>query len=212
MPELYTKPEWTARDPAEAFDLIDRIVIGVFVTQSPAGLAVSHLPFLLDRSRGANGTLTSHLALANEHVVLVQEGAPSVAVFLAEHGYISSSWYPRTPVRDNAPTWNFAVVHCHGCPDPMTPQMTARHLRDLVNHMEMGRKDRWQLSELGPGGMERRLPHIQGFELRVERCDAKFKMGQDERWLDTRAAIEKLRDGAGPSLGNCMEHYNRDRE
>ena len=169
-------PEWEPQNGAAA-DLIDRSVVASFVTAGPGGLAVSHLPFLLDRSRSPHGCLVSHLAAANSHAALVAAGLPSVAIFKAEQGYISSSWYPAAPVRDSAPTWNFAVVHCHGRPKVLGAAALARHLADLVEHLERGREGAWNLGELGPGGMARRMPHIIGFELPIERLDAKFKMG-----------------------------------
>lgn len=211
MPKLHTRPEWSPQAPTEGFELIDRTVIGVLVTSGPGGLAVSHLPFLVARARGQKGTLISHVATSNDHARLVESGASSVAIFRAEHGYISSSWYPANPVRDSAPTWNFAVVHCHGRPQPMTTQKTARHLLDLVEHMENGRANRWRTAELGMGGMERRLPNILGFELPIERFDTKFKMGQDERLPDTRGAIEALRAGGDAALAELMERHNQNR-
>jgi transcriptional regulator len=202
------RPEWSPRSPTEAFDLIDRVVMGVLVTPGPGGLAVSHLPFLLDRGRGPHGTLVSHLARANDHAVLVGDHVQSVAIFRAEHGYISSSWYPENPVRDSAPTWNLAVVHCHGYLQPLLGVATARHLRDLVERMEEGRENRWRTAELGSNGVKRRLHHILGFELTIDRLDAKFKMGQDERLYDTRAAIEALRRDGNKELADLMEAHN----
>lgn len=207
-PRLHSRPEWTAPEPEDAVRLVERTVFGTFVTAGPHGLAVSHLPFLLDRTRGPHGCLVSHLAKANEHAELVGAGSVSVAIFRAEHGYISSSWYPADPVRDSAPTWNFAVVHCHGRPRPLGTAALVRHLGDLVEHLERGRTERWRLGELGPGGMERRLPHILGFELPIERLEAKFKMGQDERPADTKAAIERLADNIDPELAALMSRCN----
>lgn len=206
-PRLYTRPEWEPGHGAAA-DLIDRVVLASFVTTGPTGLAVSHLPFLLDRSRGPHGCLVSHLAAANEHAQLVVAGLPAVVIFKAEQGYISSSWYPPVPVRDSAPTWNFAVVHCHGRPRVLDATGLARHLADLVGHLERDRESAWNLDELGPGGMERRMPHIVGFELPIERLDAKFKMGQDERPGDTAAAIEQLAGGSDPGLAALMRRCN----
>jgi transcriptional regulator len=59
--------------------------------------------------------------------------------------------------------------------------------------------------------MERRLPRILGFELPISRLEAKFKMGQDERLLDTRAAIAKLAQGIDPELAEMMERHNAHR-
>src|SRR5690606_7955612 len=114
------------------FDMIDRLTFATMITHGSRGLQASHLTFLVDRERGPHGTLVSHLAVANEHAELIAEQRESLVIFQGPHGYISSSWYPAAPVRDSAPTWNFAVVHCHGRPVPLGTSATARHLADLV--------------------------------------------------------------------------------
>ena len=144
------------------------------------------------------------------HSALISEGRETIAVFHGPHGYISSSWYPRNPVRDSAPTWNFAVVHCHGRPVSLDDRATARHLLRLVDVLEKDREDRWRLRELGAGGMERRMPHIIGFDLPIGRLEAKFKMGQDDRLYDTSAAIEKVGQ-SDPALAAMMTAHNAHR-
>ena len=104
---MYTKAEFEPLSREAAFALIEAAAFATVVTNGPRGLAVSHLPFVLDRARGENGTLISHLAKANPHSELIAEGRDTVAVFHGPHGYISSSWYPRNPVRDSAPNLEF---------------------------------------------------------------------------------------------------------
>jgi len=210
---MYSKPEFTPSDPDAVFELIENRVFGTLVTSGPTGPVVSHPIFMLDRLSGPNGTLYSHLATANEHSELIRSGMPTVAIFMGAHGYVSSSWYPRRPggERDNAPTWNFATVHCHGLPEVLSTSETARHIRDCVEHLEAGRDDRWRLKELGPGGMKRRLPHVVGFRMPIDRLLAKFKMGQDEPLADTNAAIAKLADDGDSSLATMMQEENRNR-
>jgi len=208
---MYSKPEFAPLSRDEAFGLIEATAFATVVTSGPKGLAVSHLPFVLDRTRGANGTLVSHVAGANPHSALIAQGRETVAIFQGPHGYISSSWYPRNPARDSAPTWNFAVVHCHGHPVPLDDQGTARHLLQLVGVLEKDREDHWHMRELGPGGMERRMPGIIGFDLPIERLEAKFKMGQDERLYDTAGAIRAL-EASDPALAAMMKAHNAHRQ
>ncbi|MEP7453620.1 FMN-binding negative transcriptional regulator [Phyllobacterium sp. SB3] len=208
---MYTKPEFSALSRENIFELIERAMFATVVTNGPDGPVASHLPIILDKTRGAHGTLITHLARANEHSSLILEGLPTLVIFHGPHGYISSSWYPAQPVRDSAPTWNFAVVHAHGRPVLLDEAGLVRHLIQLVDILEKGREKRWQLKELGAGGMGRRLPYIIGFEVPVDRLDAKFKMGQDERLYDTRSAIEAL-DGIDPELSNLMERSNAHRK
>lgn len=208
---MYTKPEFAPLSSDEVFGLIEAASFGTVVTSGPEGMVASHLPFVLHRERGANGTLVSHLATANPHAALIAEGRETLAVFHGPHGYISSSFYPRQPERDSAPTWNFAVVHCHGRPHPVDRRDTVEHLVELVDTLEEGRDDRWRMAELGPGGMGRRLPHLLAFEMPIERLEAKFKMGQDERLYDTRAAIEAL-ESNDAALAEIMRRHNRHRD
>lgn len=208
---MYSKPEFAPLSRDEVFGLIEAAAFATVVTAGPQGLVVSHLPFVLDRARGENGTLVSHLARANPHSTLISEGRETVAIFHGPHGYNSPSWYPRNPVRDSAPTWNFAVVHCHGRPVPLDDHATARHLLQLVDVLEKERDDRWRMRELGPGGMERRIPHILGFDLPIERLEAKFKMGQDERLYDTSGAIGALEQNH-PALAAMMKAHNAHRQ
>lgn len=211
---MYNRPEFIPDNPsAAAFDLIDRQVFGTLVTAGPAGLVVSHLVFIGKPDQGDHGALESHLATANEHAELIRQGLPTVAIFIAEHGYISSSWYPRRPHgrRDNAPTWNSATVHCHGRPELLDQATTVHHIDEVVERLEAGRDDRWHLKEVGPGGMASRLPRLLGFRLPISQLDIKFKMGQDEPLPDTRAAIERLDQGIDPALAARMRELNADR-
>lgn len=208
---MYTKPEYAPLSQDEVFSLIEKTVFATVVTHGPDGLVASHLPFVLKRQEGGAAALVSHLARANPHSALIAAGHDTIAIFQGPHGYISSSWYPAQPVRDSAPTWNFAVVHCHGKPQVLDDNGTARHLLELVEVLEDGREDRWRMRELGPGGMERRMPHILGFSLPAIRIEAKFKMGQDERLYDTNAAIVALA-GSDPTLSDAMTRHNSSRQ
>lgn len=204
---MYTKPEFEPLSENEVLDLIKSTVFATVVTQGDTGLVVSHLPFVLKKKDAGVIKLESHLARANPHSQLIAEGRETVVIFNGPHGYISSSWYPAEPVRDSAPTWNFAVVHCHGRPIQIDDHATARHLLELVDVLEGGRENRWQMRELGPGGMQRRIPNIIGFEIAATQIEAKFKMGQDERLYDTKAAINAL-TVSDPTLAETMTQHN----
>jgi transcriptional regulator len=121
--------------------------------------------------------------------------------------YISSSWYPNYPQRDSAPTWSFMVAHIHGKPEIMSDAETVQHLQDLVTYMERGRDKAWQMKELGPGGMGRRLPNILGYTMPIDKMEVKFKLGQDERRGDMKAATEQLDKNGQQILADRMRDY-----
>lgn len=187
---FYTKPYFQPETPGEVFDLVDEVVLGTLVTGTTEGVQISHPVFMADRKRNR---LVSHVARSNDHTTLIEAGTPSTAILMDPGSYISSSWYPAAPARDSAPTWAFRVAHFHGRLEPLSQAASARHLSDLVAHMEAGRPGRWRMGELGPGGLERRLPNILGYELIIENVEVRYKLGQDERQRDMAAAEERLR-------------------
>lgn len=201
---LYTKDYFQPHNDDEIFDLIDRTVLGTLLTPHENGVAISHPVFMIDRQ---NRRLISHVAMNNDHGQYLRAGLPSVAILMDQGSYISSSWYPNYPQRDSAPTWNFMVVHIHGKPDIMSDAETVQHLQDLVTHMERGRDKPWQMKELGPGGMGRRLPNILGYTMPIDRMEVKFKLGQDERSGDMKAASEQLDKDGQQALANRMRDY-----
>ena len=54
-------------------------------------LEIAHLPFLLDRQRGSQGALLSHIARANPLADLFVAAKEAVVIFQGPHGYISPS-------------------------------------------------------------------------------------------------------------------------
>ncbi|MGK9086563.1 FMN-binding negative transcriptional regulator, partial [Brucella intermedia] len=91
---LYTKPYFQPSDMTEVFDLVDRMVLGTLITSHEDGVAISHPVFVMDRTRGENGTLVSHVAASNDHVEFLKRGLPSIAILMDAGHYVSSSWYP----------------------------------------------------------------------------------------------------------------------
>ena len=62
---MYSKPEFAPLSMDEVFGLIEAAAFATVVTSGPHGLVASHLPFVVDRDQGPNGTLVSHLARQN---------------------------------------------------------------------------------------------------------------------------------------------------
>lgn len=201
---LYTKDYFQPHNDDEIFDLIDRTVLGTLITTHENGVAISHPVFMIDRQ---NRRLISHIAMNNDHGQYLRSGLPSVAILMDQGSYISSSWYPNYPQRDSAPTWSFMVAHIHGKPEIMSDAETVQHLQDLVTHMERGRDKPWQMKELGPGGMGRRLPNILGYTMPIDKMEVKFKLGQDERSGDMKAATEQLDKNGQQALADRMRDY-----
>lgn len=102
-------------DRAEQFDLIYAHPLGTWVCQGAQGLLANHLPFVLDRTRGEQGTLRALIAPDDTEALAVRDGTPSLVMFLGPQAYISPGWYPGKAEHGRVvPTWNYVVVHAHG--------------------------------------------------------------------------------------------------
>lgn len=198
---LYTKSLFQPGEATALFDLVDEITHGTLVTAVGDGVQISHPVFMADRHRNR---LVSHIARANDHAAVIEAGARSTAIIMDPGAYLSSSWHPAAPHRDSAPTWAFRVAHVHGRLEPLSRAATIAHLAGLVAHLEKNRPNGWRMAELGPGGLERRLPHIIGYELVIERVETSFRLGQDERERDMIAAAEALRAEGKTALADRL--------
>jgi transcriptional regulator len=167
---------------------------GTWVTAGEGELVVNHLPFLLDRGRGDNGTLMGHVARSNPVWRQFSTALPSVFVFQGHQAYISPSWYPSKAEHGKAvPTWNYVVVHAHGLP-------RAIHDRDwLLDHVtrhsatrEAGRASPWQVSDAPAAVVETLLKGIVGIEVPIGKLEGKWKVNQNLPAADRLGAAAGL--------------------
>jgi transcriptional regulator len=196
----------------DVYDVITENPWGLLISNGQEGPNVTNLPFMLDPARGDRGVLTSHLARANGHAAALQSlTEPALAVFHGPSSYVTASWYPG---RDMPPTVYYSAVHCYG---PLKFQ-DREQLLDSVERLTARNEEKvpngWKTSEIPMEAILRRLPAILGFELRIERMEAKFKLGQDEPKRDAMAVAERLLRSSNPQevqLGTMVYRYNEAR-
>jgi transcriptional regulator len=209
---MFVRPSWLPQSQQDIHDLITQNSWGLLVSNGEEGPNATNLPFILDPARGEKGVLTSHLSRANAHAAELQRlTEPALAVFQGPSSYITASWYAG---RDMPPTVYYSAVHCYG---PLVFQDQAQ-LREAVEILTTRNEESvpngWSTSEIPPQDVLRRLPAILGFELHIERLEAKFKLGQDEPKRDAMAVAERLLKSPNPqdlALGAMVYRYNEAR-
>src|SRR5262245_22604814 len=105
---MYIPKHFQTDDIAQMHELMRHHNFATLVTQQDGAPFASHLPFLLDATRGPHGTLLAHLARANPQWQHLAAGQVALAIFHGPHAYVSPSWYA---AKLSVPTWNYAVVH-----------------------------------------------------------------------------------------------------
>jgi transcriptional regulator len=196
----------------EAFNITDdREVDATIVSVATDGLIASHVPVVA--SRKASGVVISgHLARANPHWAVMDGKAQAIMIFHGPHSYVSPIWYASGPA---VPTWNYAVVHAYGRPltreDPAFLEHVLREL--LLDRYEVRRSETWKVEDLPVDYRRRQLARIVGFEMPVERLEAKFKLGQNRTPTDREGTLTGLdREGTveAASLASFMRSYLKD--
>ncbi|MCG8592089.1 MAG: FMN-binding negative transcriptional regulator [Proteobacteria bacterium] len=185
---MYIPDSFAVRDLGRVHEFIRHHGFATLVSSSDQGPVASHVPLWLDASAGEQGVLHGHVARANPHWQLFNGEDRSLAVFHGPHAYVSPTWYA---ARHAVPTWNYAVVHATGRPRRVDEPELRAALERLVEQYEGPRDDPWP-GEL-PEAMRRGLlDAIVGFELPIERLEAKFKLSQNRSGADARGVVEKL--------------------
>src|SRR5215475_10815360 len=107
---LYIPKAHVVEDRKFLHDFMDEYSFVDLVTSAP-DIRITHIPVVLDRTRGEYGTIFGHISRQNPQTAAFDGKQPAVIVFRGPHAYISPTWYTKTDV---VPTWNFAVVHASG--------------------------------------------------------------------------------------------------
>ena len=186
---MYIPDAFAETDTERLHDLIEAYDFAMLITNAEPTPMVSHLPFVLDRTRGPNGTLQAHMARSNPHWRSL--AGEALVVFRGPHRYVSPSWYePGSPA---VPTWNYAVVEAYGTPRIVDdPQELRAQQERLVAAHEAGRSPAWDMAGQPPAYIDGIAIATWSRSLRdPERCPC---------WRD---AERETLGSSGPSSTSC---------
>jgi transcriptional regulator len=210
---MFVRPSWKPWNAEAAYDLIGAHPWALLVQNGADGPLATNLPLYLARSRGPRGTLVGHMARMNDHSrVLAETRIPALAIFEGPQSFVTASWYPN---RDMPGTWYYTAVHCYGRVRIQTQDALEASLRELTGRMEGPIPNGWKMDEVPHSEITRRLPAIVGFEIEIDRLEAKFKLGQDEPLKDALAVADRLESSSDASsrlLAGMVRRANGGRE
>ena len=149
----------------------------------------THLPVLVDSSRGAFGVLRAHMAKANPHWATFAEDSELLVIFQGPHGYVTPSWYESMTA---VPTWNYTAVHAYGLPRILGGEAALDLLREQVTFYESSLERPWDLASQPAGYIEGMAKGVVAFEIEVTRLEGKGKLSQN-RPIDRDRVITALR-------------------
>lgn len=194
-PSLYIPKAHAVEERKFLHDFMDEFAFVDFVTATPT-LRITHIPSVLDRTRGRLGTVLGHVSAQNPQRATLDGAHPAIIVFRGPHGYISPSWY--TKQDSVVPTWNFGVVHVSGRPKPITDKdRTYELLATLIrkNERAVGSTG-YDFAAQPKEYVERMMRGISPFEMEIEAIEGKFKLGQERSEGDRNGILEHLKADA----------------
>lgn len=195
---MYIPPSNAEHRPEVMLDFIEAHPLGVLVTAGTEGLFATHLPLLLDRARGAHGTLEGHVARANPHHRQTQLAGEALVIFAGPDAYITPNWYPTKAEHGRVvPTWNYVAVHVYGelrFTDDRA--YLRRHLEALTARQETGRPTPWAITDAPTEYIEQQQRAIVGVVLTITRLEGKWKMSQNRSAADLDGVVRGLASSA----------------
>jgi transcriptional regulator len=148
----------------------------------------AYTPVVLDGD--GLGRVRFHLAKANP-VCAVANGAVLNFSFLGNDAYISPDWYA---TQGRVPTWNYIAVESRG----RARKLARGELHKLLVDISADQESRllpklpWAIGKVDGPKLEGLLNAIEGFEVRLESLEGKFKLSQNVGALDMDGAIAGL--------------------
>ncbi len=190
---MYIPPAYRNENPAEIRKFLEENAFGILVSAGPQGPEATHLPLELVEKGDQTLLLRGHFARANPQWRHIAEGDEVLCIFNGPHAYVSSSWY----AEEEVPTWNYMAVHLKGAYRTQTEEELWEALHTLVDKYESDSEKPVSLHQMSPATLAQ-VRGIVGFEIRVTRLDAAFKLSQG-RTQDHPKIIEELEARGGSS-------------
>lgn len=198
---MYIPSAFKEDDLAVLHQQIEGTRLAVLVTHGALGLLANHVPLLLSRDQGPNGTLHGHLAKANPQWQELENGAEALLIFAGADAYVSPSFYPSKAEHGQVvPTWNFLAIHAYGVPEVFHDASRLLSLVSALTHKhEAGRAQPWAVGDAPKEYIDKMLGAIVGFSVPITRLEGKRKLNQNRSAADVAGVRDGLAASAAPN-------------
>jgi transcriptional regulator len=194
---MYQPDHFRVDDLPQMHALMRARPFAALVSAGSAGLYATHLPTVL-KDAGGFGLVEFHLARANPHSKYLAECDEALLIFQGPEGYITPNWYAsKSEHQKVVPTWNYAVVHAYGRPQPMQDAQWIRgHVAELTDQQERNEARPWAVTDAPASFVEAMVRGIIGFRFAITRLEGKWKMSQNREMRDREGVVQGLQKRA----------------
>ena len=143
---------------------------------------ITHLPLVYEE-----GKLIGHIDIYNPQAKLLKDDNDVTLIFAGPECYISPSIYSTTQL----PTWNYIKVHLKGKVKAIESKAALK--QSLITMTEfLEAPDHKYVLEPNNPRLDKNLNYIEMFEIEITNWEGKFKLSQDKKPKDIKAAREEL--------------------
>jgi transcriptional regulator len=202
---MYIPDAYRNEDPRQIRKFLSENAFGILVSTGPGGPMATHLPLELADAGEGDFLLRGHFARANPQWRHIGDTDEVLCIFQGPHTYVSSSWYEEEEV----PTWNYMAVHLRGSYRQQTKEELWEALHAMVDKYEAGSTEPVSLKDMSAHTLAQ-VRGIVGFEIRVTRLDAAFKLSQGRERDHPRIIKELEKQGGSPAdIAKAMKQHTK---
>jgi len=163
-------------------DVIKTYPLATIISVKDNQPLITHLPLVYEDS-----TLIGHIDIYNPHAKLLKDNNDVTIIFAGPECYISPSIYSTTQL----PTWNYIKVHLKGKVQAIESKAALKQSLITMTEFLEAPEYKYVLEPDNPR-LDRNLDYIEMFKIEITNWEGKFKLSQDKKPSDTRAAREEL--------------------
>ena len=184
---MYISNYYCQEDLGRVADFVREHDFATLVLSQDGIPVASHL--LVDFEADSDGTwlINGHMARANKLWRAFDSVKEVLLIFGGPNTYISATWYNHL----NVPTWNYIAVHLYGAPRIIDG---GQELQDILSRLvkRYETKTDYSLESIPQDFVEKTMRGAVGFQVRVTRVEANFKLSQNRDGEDHATIIRQL--------------------
>ena len=184
---MYVSHFYREEDLKRVADFVREHDFATLVLSQDGVPVASHL--LMDFETSPDGTwlVNGHMARANKLWRAFDSAKEVLLIFGGPNTYISPTWYNHL----NVPTWNYIAVHLYGAPRVIDG---GPELEDILSRLikRYETQSNYRMETLPADFREKEMRGTVGFQVKVTRVEANFKLSQNRSDEDHANVIQQL--------------------
>lgn len=179
---MYPPKQHQDNDINHMIDVIKTYPLATVISVKNNQPLITHLPLVYE-----NKKLIGHIDIYNPQTELLKNNNDVTILFSGPQCYISPSIYSTTQL----PTWNYIKVHIKGNVKAIESKAALKQsLITMTAFLEA--PDYKYILEPDNPRLDRNLDYIKMFEIDITNWEGKFKLSQDKKPTDIKAARQEL--------------------